>query len=201
MHHLRQAFLLVNLLLFWFMNIHRVAFFMWLHAALLPVHRGALIHGHGLAVHRALHLASGVQSCGVGSPLDKVSPLDVRDGAAVSLDGGEVHLLLHDLAFLPGHWSTGLSASPNLRNKGIIKKRPFHQKFIVYLVSTAINLPVSDAVVLGDLLALGHLLGVGSAELHLLAILEVIVLVLDLALLSMDGSRLRCTFSPGNWLE
>ena len=72
---------------------------------------------------------------------------------------------------------------------------------ILYLVSTAINLPVGDAVVLGDLLALGHLLGVGSAELHLLAILEVIVLILNLALLAVDGSRLCRTFSPSNWLE
>jgi len=162
------------------MNKDRVAFFLWLHAALLPVHRGALVDGHGLAVHRALHLTSGVQSCGVGSPLDKVSPLDVRDGAAVSLDGGEVNLLLNNLAFLPGHWSASLSASPDL-------------------VSTAINLPVSDAVVLGDLLAFGHLLGVRRAELDLLAIFEVVVLVLNLALLAVDGSCLCGTFSPSNW--
>ena len=55
-------------------------------AALLPVHGGTLVEGHSFAVHRALDLTSGVQSCGVGGPLSKVSPLDVRDSAAISLD-------------------------------------------------------------------------------------------------------------------
>merc|ERR1719509_40106 len=176
-----QAFLLVNLLLFWFMNVDRGALFRWSHAALLPVHGGTLVDAHSFAVNGALNLTSGVQSCGVCAPLCKVSPLDVRDSAAISLDRWEVHLLLHNLAFLPGHWSAGLSASPDL-------------------ISIGINLPVSDAVVLGDLLALGNLLGVGSVVLDLLAIFEVVVLVLNLALLALDRSSLRCTFSPGNWL-
>merc|ERR1719509_473717 len=178
---LRQALLLVNLLLFWFMNVDRGALFRWSHAALLPVHGGTLVDAHSFAVNSALNLTGGVQSCGVGVPLCKVSPLDVRDSAAISLDRWEVHLFLHDLAFLPSHWSASLSTSPDL-------------------VSTGINLPVSDAVVLGDLLALGNLLGVGSVVLHLLAVFEVVVLVFNLALLALDRSSLRCTFSPGDWL-
>ena len=71
----------------------------------------------------------------------------------------------------------------------------------VYLVSAGINLPVSDTVVLSDLLALWDLLGVGSVELDFLAVFEVVVLVLNLAFLAVDGGRLRLTFSPSDWLK
>ena len=71
----------------------------------------------------------------------------------------------------------------------------------MYLISAGINLPVGDTVVLCDLLALWHLLGVGRVEFDFFAVLEVVVLVLNLALLAVNGSCLRFTFSPGNWLK
>ena len=40
----------MDLLLLWFVNIYRVALLLGLHAALLPVHGGTLVHGHSFGV-------------------------------------------------------------------------------------------------------------------------------------------------------
>ena len=60
----------------------------------------------------------------------------------------------------------------------------------MYLISIGVNLPVGDAIVLGDLLALRHLLGVSHADSDLLAILMSEVIELDTAL--GGGSVCRC---------
>merc|ERR1712114_90630 len=96
---------------------------------------------------------------------------------AVLLHGGEVHGLLHDLTLLPGHGLALLLASPNL-------------------VSVLINVPVGDTVVLGDGVALRHLLVMLHGVLLLLAVLVGEVLVGHMALLSLGRPDLRGAFRP-----
>merc|ERR1739838_617012 len=103
-----------------------------------------------LAVHGALDLALGLHPDDVLCPVLEVCPLDASHSLALRLDGRELHILLPNLALLPRDWSAGLSPSP-------------------HLVALSIHLPVGHAVVLLDLLAVGHLLSVLRLGLDLLA--------------------------------
>merc|ERR1719402_1613116 len=175
--NLRETLLLVNLLLFRFIHGLRVARVVTLQLALGETNLHAVVDRNGAAVHGALHLAGLLHLYNLSRSLDKVSPLDVGHGVAVGLDGGEVHGLLHDLTLLPRHGLALLLASPNL-------------------VSVFINVPVSDTVVLGDGVALWHLLVVLHRVLLLLAVSVREVLVGDMAFLSLRGPDLGGAFSP-----
>merc|ERR1712114_49474 len=149
--YLRKTLLLVNFLLFWFIHGLRVAGVAALQLALSEPNLHAVVDRNRAAVHRAFHLAGLLHLDNLCGSLDEVGPLDGGDSLAVGLDGGEVHGLLHNLALLPRHRLALLLASPNL-------------------ISMLINVPVSDTVVLGDSLALRHLLVVLHRILLLLAV-------------------------------
>merc|ERR1719402_1989349 len=175
--HLRETLLLVNFLLFRFIHGLRVAGVVTLQLALSETNLHAVVHRNGAAVHGALHLAGLLHLDNLSGSLDEVSPLDVGHAVAVGLDGGEVHGLLYDLALLPRHGLAFLFASPNL-------------------VSMLINIPVSDTVVLGDGVALWHLLVVLHGVLLLLAVPVREVLVSHVALLSFGRPDLRSALRP-----
>merc|ERR1719402_1422717 len=175
--HLRETLLLVNFLLFRFIHGLRVAGVVTLQLALGETNLHAVVDRNGAAVHGALHLAGLLHLYNLCGSLDGVSPLDVGHGVAVGLDGGEVHGLLHDHTLLPRHGLALLLASPNL-------------------VSVLIDIPVSDTVVLGDGVALWHLLVVLHRVLLLLAVSVGKVLIGHVALLSLRGPDLRGAFSP-----
>merc|ERR1719291_1477804 len=128
-----------------------VAGVMALQLALGEPNLHAVVDRDRAAVHGALHLAGLLHLDNLSRSLDEVSPLDVGHGVAVGLDGGEVHGLLDDLALLPRHGLALLLASP-------------------HLVSVLIDVPVSDTVVLGDGVALWHILVVLHGVLLLLAV-------------------------------
>merc|ERR1719186_1574703 len=174
---LRETLLLVNLLLFRLIHGLRVARVVTLQLALGEPNLHAVVDRNWAAVDRAFHLAGLLHFDNLGGSLDEVSPLDVGHGLTVGLDGGEVHCLLHDLTLLPRHGLALLLASPNL-------------------VSMLIDIPVSDTVVLGDCVALRHLLVVLHRVLLLLAVLVREVLVGHMALLSLGRPDLRSAFSP-----
>merc|ERR1712114_72783 len=176
-NNLRETLLLVNFLLFWFINGLRVAGVAALQLALGEPNLHAVVDRNRAAVHRAFHLAGLLHLDNLGGSLDEVGPLDGGHSLAVGLDGGEVHGLLNDLTLLPRHGLTFLLASPNL-------------------ISVLINVPVSDAVVLGDSLAFRHLLVVLHRVILLLAVLVREVLVGDMALLALGRPDLGGTFSP-----
>merc|ERR1712114_4038 len=176
-NNLRETLLLVNFLLFWFINGLLVAGVAALQLALGEPNLHAVVDRNRAAVHRAFHLAGLLHLDNLGGSLDEVGPLDGGHSLAVSLRRGEVHGLLHDLALLPRHGLTFLFASPNL-------------------ISVLINVPVSDTVVLGDRLALRHLLVVPHRVLLLLAVLVREVLVGHVALLALGRPDLGRTFSP-----
>merc|ERR1719402_965442 len=175
--NLRETLLLVNLLLFRFIHGLRVARVVTLELALGESNLHAVVNRNGAAVHGALHLAGLLHLYNLSRSLDKVSPLDVGHGVAVGLDGGEVHGLLHDLALHPRHGFAFLFASPNL-------------------VSVLINIPVGDTVVLGDCVALWHLLVVLHRVLLLLTVPVGEVLVGYVALLSLGRPDLRSALRP-----
>merc|ERR1712096_564021 len=125
-------------------------------------HRAAAHTASGRAVCR--HLGPGARQRAV------VKVLDLRHHATVSLHGGEVHLFVLNTALLPRHGAAVLLPGP-------------------HLVPVIINLPVSDAVVLSDVLADRDLLDVRLLELPLLTVPHVEVLVSSLAL-SSSTSRL-----------
>merc|ERR1712114_24291 len=176
-NNLRETLLLVNFLLFWFIHGLRVAGVAALQLALSETNLHAVVDRNRAAVHGAFHLAGLLHLDNFCGSLDEVGPLDGGHGVAVGLDGGEVHGLLNDLALLPRHRLTILLASPNL-------------------VSVLINVPVSDAVVLGDCLALRHLLMVLHRVLLLLAVPVGEVLVGHVALLALGRPDLGGTFGP-----
>merc|ERR1712114_9437 len=176
-NNLRETLLLVNFLLFWFIHGLRVAGVAALQLALSEPNLHAVVDRNRPAVHGAFHLAGLLHLDNFGGSLDEVDPLDGGHGVAVGLDGGEVHGLLNDLTLLPRHGLTFLLASPNL-------------------ISVLINVPVSDTVVLGDCLALRHLLVVLHRVLLLLAVLVGEVLVRHVALLALGRPDLRSAFSP-----
>merc|ERR1719508_611215 len=123
-----------------------------LHLALVVLHSGAAPASHGLAVQVGFNLASDLHVLLVASVnLLEGVPLDVADHAALGPHSGEVNVLLHDGALLPGDWCAFLSPSPNL-------------------ISVLIHVPVSETVVLGDFLALWQFLLVLHGLLHLLAV-------------------------------
>merc|ERR1712114_27545 len=165
-NNLRETLLLVNFLLFWFIHGLRVAGVAALQLALSEPNLHTVVDRNRPAVHGAFHLAGLLHLDNFGG-----------HGLAVGLDGGEVHGLLNDLTLLPRHGFTFLLASPNL-------------------ISVLINVPVSDAVVLGDSLALRHLLVVLHRVILLLAVLVREVLVRHVALLALGRPDLGGTFSP-----
>merc|ERR1719186_890699 len=177
--HLRETLLLVNLLLFRFIHGLRVAGVVTLQLALSETNLHAVVDRNRAAVHGTLHLAGLLHLDNLSRSLDEVSPLDVGHGLTVSLDGGEVHSLLDDLALLPRHGLAFLFASPNL-------------------VSVFINIPVSDTVVLGDGVTLWHLLVVLHGVLLLLAVSVREVLVRHVAFLSLGRPDLSGAFGPSD---
>ena len=76
-----------------------------------------------------------------------------------------------------------------------------YHRFNTNLVSVLINVPVSDTVVLGDGLALWHLLVVLHRVLLLLAVLVGEVLVAHVALLALGRPDLSGAFSPSYGLQ
>merc|ERR1712183_630720 len=132
-----ETFLLVDFILFRHGHSDSAVILLrGLHGAVLVSHRGALGTLHGLAVHGFTNLAVVNQTVGVTATRPEVQILDVGCGGALGLLGGEINQLLNNLALLPGHGLTVLLAGP-------------------HLVSVIIDLPVGDAVVLCELLALG----------------------------------------------
>merc|ERR1712096_48786 len=131
-------------------------------------HRATAHTASGRTVSR--HLGPGARQRAV------VKVLDLRHHATVSLHGGEVNLLVLDTALLPRHGAAVLLPGP-------------------YLVPVIINLPVSDAVVLSNVLTDGDLLDVRLLELPLLAVPHVEVLVSCLALSSTPSRLLHLAVS------
>merc|ERR1719508_638734 len=129
--HLRQALLLVDLLLLWHVDWPRsCTFFLRLDAAVLVADSGALVGLDRLAAHTFPHLANVHHGVRVGPALLKVEVLDIAGCEALGLLRSEVHILLDKVAFLPGHWGASLPASPNL-------------------VAVIVDVPLSVAVLLG----------------------------------------------------
>merc|ERR1719186_520360 len=161
-----ETFLLVPLLLERLMDDEVLALLrLLLHGALGVVHSGARVAGSGLAVHGAMHLASILWLLHGGIVLlDVVHPLDGSHGVTLSPHGGEVHVLLHDVALLPGHGAAILLTAP-------------------HLVTVLVDVPVGHAVILGHLLALWQLLFVLDRVVLLLAVFVLEVLVGGLAFL------------------
>merc|ERR1719186_2061975 len=161
-----ETFLLVPLLLERLMDDEVLALLrLLLHGALGVVHSGARVAGGWLAVHGAMHLASVLELLHGGIVLlDVDHPLDGSHGVALGPHGGEVHVLLHDVALLPGHGAALLLSAP-------------------HLVTVPIDVPVGDAVILGHLPALWQLLLVLDRVVLLLAVLVLEVPVGGLILL------------------
>merc|ERR1719186_1095153 len=161
-----ETFLLVPLLLERLVDDEVLALLrLLLHGAFGVVHSGARVAGGRLAVHGAMHLASILWLLHGGIVLlDVVHPLDGSHGVALGPHCGEVHVLLHDVALLPGHGAAILLTTP-------------------HLVAVLVDVPVGDAVILGHLLALGKLLLVLDRVVLLLAVLVLEVLVGGLAFL------------------
>merc|ERR1712114_155732 len=112
--------------------------------------------------------------------LDVVDPFDGSHSVALGPHGGEVHLLIYEIALLPGHGAAVFLPGPNL-------------------VSVLVDVPVCDAVILGDLLALGQLLLVLQVVSLLLAVLVLEVLVGGLTLLNVVlGPHGHAALSPSN---
>merc|ERR1719186_1300874 len=158
--HLRQALLLVDLLLLWHVDWSRsCTLFLRLDAAVLVPDSGALVGLDRLAAHTFPHLANVHHGVGVGPTLLKVEVLDVAGREALGLLRSEIHVLLDKVALLPGHGGASLPSGPNL-------------------VAVTIDVPLSVAVLLGHSPALGHLLPVRDILGHSFAFLQLEILVL-----------------------
>merc|ERR1719186_1998001 len=136
-----ETFLLVPLLLERLVDDEVLALLrLLLHSALGVVHSSARVAGSRLAVHGAVHLASVLELLRGGVVLlDVVHPLDSSYSVALGPHGGEVHVLLHDVALLPGDGAALLLSAP-------------------HLVAVPVDVPVGHAVILGHLLTLWQLL-------------------------------------------
>merc|ERR1719482_1121877 len=151
--NLRQALLLVDLLLLWHVDWPRsCTFFIRLDAAVLVPDRGALVGLDRLTAHTLPHLALVHHGVRVGPTLLKIEVLDVAGSEALGLLSSEVHLLLDKVALLPGHGGASLPSSPNL-------------------VAVIVDVPLGVAVLLGHSPALWHLLPVRDILGHRFAFL------------------------------
>merc|ERR1719186_1535022 len=180
--HLRQALLLVDLLLLGHVDWPRsCTLFLRLDAAVLVPDSGALVGLDRLAAHTFPHLTLVHHGVRVGPTLLKVEVLDVAGREALGLLRGEVHLLLHKVALLPGHGGTSLPSSPNL-------------------VAVIVDVPLGVAVLLGDSPALGHLLSVRDILGHSFAFLQLEVLVLLVTTTRSSSHGVGFAFHPSNGL-
>merc|ERR1719482_1497881 len=180
--NLRQALLLVDLLLLWHVDRPRSwTFFLRLDAAVLVPDRGALVGLDRLAAHTFPHLANVHHSVGVGPTLLKVEILDVASSEALGLLRSEVHILLDKVALLPGHGGASLPSGPNL-------------------VAVIIDVPLSVAVLLGHSPALWHLLPVRDILGHSFAFLQLEVLVLLVTTTRSSSVGVGFAFHPSNGL-
>merc|ERR1719508_416157 len=180
--NLRQALLLVDLLLLWYVDWPRsCTFFTRLDAAVLVPDSGALVGLDRLAAHPFPHLALVHHGVRVGPTILKVEVLDVAGSEALGLLSSEVHLLLHKVALLPGHGGASLPSGPNL-------------------VAVIVDVPLGVAVLLSHSPALWHLLSVRDILGHSFAFLQLEVLVLLVTTTRSSSVRVGLTFHPSNGL-
>merc|ERR1719508_423148 len=180
--HLRQALLLVDLLLLWHVDWFRsCTFFLRLDAAVLVADRGALVGLDRLAAPTFPRLANVPHGVGVGPTLLKVEVLDVAGSEALGLLRSEIHVLLHKVALLPGHGGASLPSGPNL-------------------VAVIVDVPLSVAVLLGDSPTLWHLLPVRDILGHSFAFLQLEVFVLLVTTTRSSCVGVGFAFHPSNGL-